>query len=117
MHRKNFQASKMDSFHICKKCGLIQEPSPHVAPWVEPCTNCGSKDIEFVEEREIKYTPPPMCPKCHHESVGKYVYGPPTLVMSKYEKEIAEGKIRAAGGVLDPDGPKNWFCMDCDYEW
>jgi len=105
----------MDSFYICKKCGLIQEPSPHVAPWVEPCTNCGSKDIEFVQEREIKFTPPPLCPKCHHESVGQYVHGP-AFILDSYEKEIAEGTIRAAGCIVGPDDP-NYFCRDCDYEW
>ena len=105
-----------DSFHICKKCGTIQEETPHSAPWVEPCTNCGSEDIEFVKEREIKYTDPPMCPKCHHESVGKFVYGPIWLVASKFEKEMAEGKVKAAGGILFPKSP-HYFCMDCDYEW
>lgn len=104
------------SFHICKKCGLIQEPSPHVAPWTEPCTNCGSEDIEFVQEREIKYTNPPMCPKCHHESVGEFIDGHPDTALG-YQKEIAEGKMRAGEYETgDPDG-KDWYCMDCDYKW
>jgi hypothetical protein len=105
----------MDSFRICKKCGLIQDPNPHVAPWVEPCTNCGNEDIEFVQEREIKYTPPSMCPKCHKENLGHYVYGPP-IMMTRYQKEIEEGKIRAAGCELGPDS-HHWFCRDCNYEW
>jgi len=105
-----------DSFHICQKCGLIQEPSPHSAPWVEPCTNCGSEDIKLVEEQEIKSLPPPICPKCHKENIGHYVYGPP-IIMTRYQKEIEEGKIRDAGCMPDPDGAKNYFCMDCDYEW
>jgi len=107
----------MESFSVCKKCGLIQEPSPHVAPWVEPCEYCGAEDYEFVKEREIKSIPPVICPKCHNENLGEFVYGPPTSVISTYEKDLKEGKIRAAGCIVGPDGPKNWFCRDCDYEW
>lgn len=102
-------------FKICKKCGLIQEPTPHVAPWVEPCTNCGSVGIEFIEEREIKYTSPPMCPKCHHEIVGKYVYGN-SSIYEMYRKELAEGTVRYEDNVVVPGQPQ-YFCMDCDYQW
>jgi len=105
-----------DSFSICKKCGLIQEPSPHVAPWVEPCTNCGGEDFEFVKEREIKLIPPPLCPKCQSENIGDFVYGPPLAVMDADKEDIMKGKIRAAGCVVDSDSP-HWFCQDCDYEW
>ena len=106
----------MGSFSICKKCGLIQEPSPHVAPWKDPCTNCGGEDFEFVKEQEIKPIEPSICPKCQSKSIGKFVYGPPELIMVRYQKELAKGKIRAAGCIFSQDN-HHWFCRDCDYEW
>lgn len=109
-----------DSFKICKKCGLIQEPTPHVAPWEEPCLNCGEENYDFI--KELDQTPerirPSICPKCHHRSVGEFITGEPDIV-SQYLKEIADGTMRA-GEYEYPDIEgiaKDWYCMDCDFKW
>jgi len=36
--------------------------------------------------------------------------------MVRYQKELAKGKIRAAGCIFSQDS-HHWFCRDCDYEW
>ena len=105
----------MKGHRICKKCGFIQEEIPHTAPWVEPCTNCSSEDIEFVKEHEPEFLDPRICPKCHTEKIGRFVYGP-AFTLTDLQKEIEEGKVRAAGSFLFPESPL-WFCRECNYEW
>lgn len=45
----------MGSFSICKKCGLRQEPSSHVAPWQYTCTNCeeGEDLLVLIDGNDI----------------------------------------------------------------
>lgn len=102
-----------DSFKICKKCGLIQEPIPHTAPWEESCTNCGGENYDFVTKAEKKYNLPSICPKCNHRSVGQFIDGHPDNVLG-YQKEIAEGTMRVGERKWDNPDAKDYVEMDSE---